>query len=131
MNHYARIIAQTALGASPTVLPIFWILEHLEDYGLPKGACLSLGDEEKFTEGDAESHLARSQERECQKCDRQTAAVAACPSLSPKSRLRSMEHVKEHGHAEATKCINERRENRHGRNSTAQRIEDVEDERPH
>jgi hypothetical protein len=43
--------------------------------------------------------------------------VAGHPDQAPaKSRLRSMEHVKEDGHAEATKRINERREQRHSRN---------------
>jgi len=42
-----------------------------------------------------------------------------------------MEHVKEDGHAEATKGINEWREQRHSRNQTTYRIENVEDERPY
>jgi hypothetical protein len=50
--------------------------------------------------------------------------------LSRKSRLRSMEHVKEHHHAEATKRIDERREQRYRRNQTPQEIEEVEDEIP-
>src|ERR1700687_1432924 len=50
---------------------------------------------------------------------------------SPKSRLRAVEHVKEHSHGEATKRIDERREQHHRRNQTAQDIEEGEDERPH
>jgi hypothetical protein len=49
----------------------------------------------------------------------------------PRSRLlRSMEHVKEHGHCEATERINERREKHRRRNQTAQDIKEGEDERP-
>lgn len=51
--------------------------------------------------------------------------------LSLKSRLRSMEHVKEHSHAEPNQRIDERREQRYRRNQTPQEIEEVEDERPH
>ena len=51
--------------------------------------------------------------------------------LSLKSRLRSMEHEKEHYHAEAAKRIDERGEQRDRRNQTPQEIEEVEDERPH
>jgi hypothetical protein len=42
-----------------------------------------------------------------------------------------MEHEKEHHHAEATKRINERREERDRRNQAPQEIEEVEDELPH
>jgi len=51
--------------------------------------------------------------------------------LSPKSRLRSMEHVKKHSHAEASKRIDKRREQHYRRNRAPQGIEDVENERPH
>jgi hypothetical protein len=53
------------------------------------------------------------------------------PVLSLKSRLHSTEHVKEHSHAEASKRIDKRREQRCCRNQTPQDIENVEDERPH
>ena len=49
--------------------------------------------------------------------------------LSP-SRLRSMEHKKEHSQGEAGKCIDERREEHHWRGHAPENIEDVEDERP-
>jgi len=42
-----------------------------------------------------------------------------------------MEHVKEHHHAEATKRINERREERDRGNQATQQIEQVEDEIPY
>ena len=48
-----------------------------------------------------------------------------------KSRLRSMEHVKEHSHAEASKRMDERREQHYRRNQAPQGTEDVENERPH
>jgi len=48
-----------------------------------------------------------------------------------KSRLRSMEHVKEYSHAEATKRINKGRQHRHHRNQSAQGVQEVEGERPH
>src|ERR1019366_3089356 len=51
--------------------------------------------------------------------------------LSPKSRLCSIEHEKEHHHAEAAKRINERREQHYRRNQAPQEIEEVEDELPH
>ena len=51
--------------------------------------------------------------------------------LSVKSRLRSMEHEKEHHHAEATKRIDERREQHDRRNQAPQEIEEIEDEIPH
>ena len=51
--------------------------------------------------------------------------------LSPKSRLRSVEHVKEHHHAEAAKSIDEGLEQRDRRNQAPQEIEEVEDEIPH
>src|ERR1019366_6110176 len=51
--------------------------------------------------------------------------------LSLKSRLRSMEHEKERHHAEATKRVDERREERDRRNQATQQIEQVEDEIPH
>ena len=51
--------------------------------------------------------------------------------LSLKSRLRSVEHVKEHHHAEATKRVDERREERDRRNQATQQIEQVEDGIPH
>jgi hypothetical protein len=41
-----------------------------------------------------------------------------------------MEHVKEHHHADATKRIDEGREQRDRRNQTTQHIEEIEDERP-
>jgi len=50
--------------------------------------------------------------------------------LSLESRLRSVEHVKEHSHAEASKRIDERREQHCRRNQALQDIEDVEDECP-
>jgi hypothetical protein len=50
--------------------------------------------------------------------------------LLARSRLRSTEHVKEHGHTEAAKRINERREQRHSRNQAPQRVENIKDERP-
>ena len=42
-----------------------------------------------------------------------------------------MKDEKEHSHAEATKRIDERGEERHRRNQTPHEIEEVEDERPH
>jgi len=45
-------------------------------------------------------------------------------------RLRSMEHVKEDRHAEATKRLNERREQHDRGNQIPQDIEKVEDEPP-
>jgi hypothetical protein len=42
-----------------------------------------------------------------------------------------VEDVKEHSHAEAAKCIDERREQRHRRNQVAQDIEEGGDERPY
>ena len=42
-----------------------------------------------------------------------------------------MERVKEHSQAEATKRIDQRREQRDRRNQTTQQIEQVEDEIPH
>ena len=42
-----------------------------------------------------------------------------------------MEHEKEHHHAEATKRVDERREERDRRNQATQQIEQVEDEIPH
>jgi hypothetical protein len=42
-----------------------------------------------------------------------------------------MEHEKEHHHAEATKHVDERREERDRRNQATQQIEQVEDEIPH
>jgi hypothetical protein len=42
-----------------------------------------------------------------------------------------MEHEKENHHAEATKRIDERREQRYRRNQATQQIEQVEDEIPH
>ena len=51
--------------------------------------------------------------------------------LGQQSRLRSMEHEDEHHHAEATKPIDERREERDRRNQATQQIEQVEDEIPH
>jgi len=42
-----------------------------------------------------------------------------------------MEHEKEHHHAEATKRIDERGEQRDRRNQAPQQIEEVEDEIPH
>ena len=47
------------------------------------------------------------------------------------SRLRSMEDVKEHSHGEASKRIDERREQQYRRNHAPQEIEDGEHERPH
>ena len=49
---------------------------------------------------------------------------------SPKSRLRSMEHIKEHSHAEASKRTDERRKQDCRRNQATQDIEDVKNERP-
>jgi hypothetical protein len=51
--------------------------------------------------------------------------------LSIKSRLRSVEHVKERHHAEATKGIDERLEHHYRRNQAPQQIEQVENEIPH
>jgi CRISPR/Cas system CSM-associated protein Csm3 (group 7 of RAMP superfamily) len=51
--------------------------------------------------------------------------------LSLESRLRSMEDVKEHSHGEASKRIDERREQQYRRNHAPQEIEDGEHERPH
>lgn len=45
-------------------------------------------------------------------------------------RLRSMKHEKEHGHAEAAKGVERRREDRYRGNQVAQRINDIEDEGP-
>jgi hypothetical protein len=42
-----------------------------------------------------------------------------------------MEHEKEHHHAEATKRVDERREERDRRNQATQQIAQVEDESPH
>src|SRR6202453_5301397 len=42
-----------------------------------------------------------------------------------------MEHEKKHHHAEATKRVDERREERDRRNQATQQIEQVEDEIPH
>jgi hypothetical protein len=42
-----------------------------------------------------------------------------------------MEHEKEHHHAEATKRVDERREERDRRNQATQQMEQVEDEIPH
>jgi hypothetical protein len=52
-------------------------------------------------------------------------------SLSVKSRLRFIEYVKEYSDAEASKRIDERREQDYRRKQTPQDIDDVEDERPH
>jgi len=51
--------------------------------------------------------------------------------LSLESRLHSVKHVKEHSHAEASKRVDERREQHYRRNQAPQDIEDVQDERPH
>ncbi len=51
--------------------------------------------------------------------------------LSRKSRLRSMEHEKEHHHAEATKRIDERSEERYRGLHATENIKDVGDEIPH
>jgi hypothetical protein len=42
-----------------------------------------------------------------------------------------MEHVKEHGHTEASERIDERRQQHYCKNQTSHGIQDVEDEVPH
>jgi hypothetical protein len=65
----------------------------------------------------------------------QKAQVAACYFkrgwISVKSRLRSVEHIKEDSDAEAGKRMDERREQDYRRKQTPQNIDDVEDEHPH
>ena len=54
-----------------------------------------------------------------------------CGVPRQQSRLRSMEHEKEHHHHEATKRIDERGEQRDRRNQATQQIQQVDDEIPH
>jgi len=74
--------------------------------------------------------------RGCGFCAHEANTDAAQSPLHPepsslKSRLRSVEQVKEHRHAQGAKRIDERREQRQRRNQAPQHIEEGEDERPH